>query len=196
MYKIIKYKGGNMEYVKEWLNNIAMYMVLTMFINIIIPNKAYKKYINLILGFVLIIIVLAPINKLLNDSDSFLERNIVKQKSQLDNKQFAINQSQLENQKKKAILEIFKNNVKDQIENILFQNMELKVLKLELGMNDGNENTGELESIKITVSQNKNYILNNEVGGLNKEILEKKIKILLKNFYCIDENNIYVTVQV
>ncbi|OGO85156.1 MAG: hypothetical protein A2Y22_06765 [Clostridiales bacterium GWD2_32_59] len=185
-----------MEYVKEWLNNIAMYMVLTMFINIIIPNKAYKKYINLILGFVLIIIVLAPINKLLNDSDSFLERNIVKQKSQLDNKQFAINQSQLENQKKKAILEIFKNNVKDQIENILFQNMELKVLKLELGMNDGNENTGELESIKITVSQNKNYILNNEVGGLNKEILEKKIKILLKNFYCIDENNIYVTVQV
>ncbi|HCC07630.1 MAG TPA: hypothetical protein DEP72_05665 [Clostridiales bacterium] len=185
-----------MEYIKEWLNNLAMYMVLTMFINIIIPNKAYKKYINLILGFVLIIIVLAPINKLLNNSEGFLESNIIKQKNQLDKEQLRINKNQLENQKQKSIIEIFKSNIKNQIETILSQNMDLKVLKLELGMSEGGEDTGELNTIKLTVSQNKNYVLNNNIGRVSKEILEEKIKILLKNFYCIEENNIYVTVQV
>ena len=180
-----------MEYIKLWINNLAMFIVLTILVNVIISNKSYKKYINLILGFVLIVIVLTPINKFLTNSDSFLEDEIIKQKNVLDKQELDINRNQIESQKKKAILQIYINNMKEQIENILIQNMGLKLLNVDLKLGESDDEVEEIQSIYITVSKNSDYI-ESDINKIGDEILEKRIKILLKDFYNIDENNIYV----
>ncbi|HBY21276.1 MAG: hypothetical protein A2Y24_00795 [Clostridiales bacterium GWE2_32_10] len=180
-----------MEYIKLWINNLAMFIVLTILVNVIISNKSYKKYINLILGFVLIVIVLTPINKFLTNSDNFLEDEILKQKNVLDKQELDINRNQIESQKKKAILQIYINNMKEQIENILIQNMGLKLLNVDLKLGESDDEVEEIQSIYITVSKNSDYI-ESDINKIGDEILEKRIKTLLKDFYNIDENNIYV----
>lgn len=46
----------------EYIKNIVFYIVITEFILLIVPENLYKRYIKFIIGTMLMIIVLKPIN--------------------------------------------------------------------------------------------------------------------------------------
>ena len=48
------------------MRSIAMYMILDSFVGIILPHGKYKKYISLVSGLILILIMVAPINKVID----------------------------------------------------------------------------------------------------------------------------------
>jgi len=45
------------------MRSIAIYLILDALIGIIMPTSKYKKYISLVSGFILVLIMLAPISK-------------------------------------------------------------------------------------------------------------------------------------
>lgn len=49
------------DYLYEWIQNIAFYLVLVTAVLHIVPNKDYKKYIRFFTGLVLILMILTPI---------------------------------------------------------------------------------------------------------------------------------------
>jgi stage III sporulation protein AF len=49
--------------ILEYTKNISIYLIFDAFIGIITPSNKYKKYISLISGLILILMMLAPINK-------------------------------------------------------------------------------------------------------------------------------------
>lgn len=52
------------DYLYEWIQNIAFYLVLVTAVLNAVPNKDYRKYIRFFTGLVLILMLVTPILKL------------------------------------------------------------------------------------------------------------------------------------
>lgn len=59
------------EYLYQWMENLAFYMVMITAVMHIIPDKGYQRYLRLFTGLVLIIMLAAPIVKLLGMESSW-----------------------------------------------------------------------------------------------------------------------------
>lgn len=53
------------EYLYDWIQNIAYYLILMTAIIQVIPNKQYEKYIRFYMGLVIVLILCTPIIKIL-----------------------------------------------------------------------------------------------------------------------------------
>lgn len=51
------------EYLYQWVENIAFYLVIITMAVQMIPNNEYKKYVRFFTGLVLILLLLAPVLK-------------------------------------------------------------------------------------------------------------------------------------
>ena len=49
----------------DYTQNIAMIIIFTTFVNLIMPSGDFKKYIKMVLGLIVIITILGPINSIL-----------------------------------------------------------------------------------------------------------------------------------
>ena len=71
------------EYLYQWVENIAFYLVILTVAIQLIPNKSYKSYIHFFAGLVLIIMIANPIIKLFGmeyEFNNFLENEEYQQK--------------------------------------------------------------------------------------------------------------------
>ena len=59
------------EYLYQWMENLAFYMVMITAVMHIIPDKGYPRYLRFFTGLVLIIMLAAPIVKLLGMESSW-----------------------------------------------------------------------------------------------------------------------------
>ena len=50
-----------MEAIKEYVAKIVIYVILTSYVGVIFPNNSYRKYIRLVTGAILVMIVLEPL---------------------------------------------------------------------------------------------------------------------------------------
>ncbi len=52
-----------MDKIIQYVLNIAVYVILTGFVSIILPNNSFRRYTGLIMGIILVRIVLEPLKK-------------------------------------------------------------------------------------------------------------------------------------
>ena len=53
-----------LDYIYEWIENIAFYLVIVVAIMQMVPGEAYKKYIRFFAGMILIFMLAKPVYKL------------------------------------------------------------------------------------------------------------------------------------
>lgn len=58
-----------LEYIYEWIENIAFYMVIVVAAMQMIPGESYKKYIRFFAGMILILMLTGPIFKIFGMSE-------------------------------------------------------------------------------------------------------------------------------
>lgn len=61
------------EYLYEWIQNLAFYLVIITAAIQILPGKSYKKYVQFFSGMVLILLMLSPILKLTGIESQFYD---------------------------------------------------------------------------------------------------------------------------
>lgn len=62
-----------MEFIKEWITNIILFVLLATVIDMLLPNSNLQKYTKMITGLLLIAVILTPIFKLIsNDFEEVL----------------------------------------------------------------------------------------------------------------------------
>lgn len=49
------------DYIYQWLENLAFYMILVTAVLQVLPNNSYQKYIRFFAGLILVIILMGPI---------------------------------------------------------------------------------------------------------------------------------------
>ena len=53
-----------LDYIYQWIENIAFYLVIVVVVIQMIPDNAYKKYIRFFAGMILILMLTGPILKM------------------------------------------------------------------------------------------------------------------------------------
>ena len=54
-----------MEFIKEWVTNIILFILFATVIDMLLPNSKFQKYTKMVTGLLLIAIILTPIFKFL-----------------------------------------------------------------------------------------------------------------------------------
>ncbi len=54
-----------MEFIKEWVTNIILFVLFATVIDMLLPNSKFQKYVKMVVGLLLIAIILTPIFNLL-----------------------------------------------------------------------------------------------------------------------------------
>ncbi|WP_394232917.1 stage III sporulation protein AF [Niallia oryzisoli] len=55
-----------MEFIKEWVTNIILFVLFAMMIDMLLPNSKFQKYTKMVIGLLLIAIILTPILKIIS----------------------------------------------------------------------------------------------------------------------------------
>jgi len=74
-----------MDFIKEWVTNIILFILLATVIDMLLPNSTFQKYAKMVAGLLLLTVILTPIFKLVsNDFEDILisatENNRVEEK--------------------------------------------------------------------------------------------------------------------
>jgi stage III sporulation protein AF len=155
----------NLEIVIQWVTQIIIFILLATVIDLLIPATSFKKYIKLVVGFILILILLKPIFFLfqidvqhaLEASISKLDRNsqqvesienlIESQKNEIEGTQDAYILEQMAVQLKQIAKEPLKEGFQTEIKDIefrfthqgenTFENLDEVIVYLTESNNDG-----------------------------------------------------------
>ena len=150
-----------MDVIKSYIKNIVTYIIFDAFIVIIFPDSKYKKYIGLVSGFILILLMLTPINNFIcYFNKNKFSNGLIKYKYKLNG---------VDN---KFLSEAIKKQIKNISNNIGF---EIKNIDLDIN----NKNYYEIKSLKIKLADD----------FISDEHKKKFIKIL-SVLYNLENKNI------
>ncbi|MGG1400618.1 stage III sporulation protein AF [Bacillus salipaludis] len=143
-----------MEFIKEWVTNIILFVLLATVIDMLLPNSSMQKYVKMVTGLLLIAIILTPIFKLISkDFETTLvsipsnqtpgEKNI---KNLIDSKKKEIQDSQ-----HAYILEQMRVQLKKDVKEELMENYGLEIADLDIATNEESDQAFPENIQKITV---------------------------------------------
>ncbi|KAB1438167.1 stage III sporulation protein AF [Candidatus Galacturonibacter soehngenii] len=187
--------------IYQWIKNIAFYMILITAVMNLIPNNNYKKYINLFTGIVMIILVISPISKLLGASTR-LDSNFIKNIYNQEIVNLKVDAYQISDTSSSKLLEEYKNEISNQIEEIVNKEGYF-VVKSKIVMNEDREsdNYGNLEGIQVVLStqekKNQKILVDKiQIGQKQFENPEEiSVKNVIDDFYNVGLDNINVSIQ-
>ena len=61
------------EYIYQWIQNLAFYMILVTAVIHVLPENNYQKYIRFFSGLILVILLASPVIKLFGVKENFTE---------------------------------------------------------------------------------------------------------------------------
>lgn len=203
------------EAIKGWIINIVIVIILLSFLEILMPDSKMKKYINLILGFIVMLVILGPIIEVLNSTDN-LQDDVFIISSELNKKEYSFVSSNIENKQMNQLKALYKDRIRQDIAYRVESKYNVKVGKVNIEIEEDNqERNGGIKSlelyvlsseelrnedtipiVKIDVSDNeKDNIEKNTNKSLDKDInidLSRRIKEDISNIYNLNETSIEI----
>ena len=204
-----------MEQVFTWVRNIVVYMILNTIIMNLLGDKSYKKYVSIVSGMILLLIVIAPLLKLTKLEDS-LDYFILSNDSAVIASDFKNDLNRMEKAQSDAIFLEYKKKLRSQVEGLLLEEkLTLKSFEVILDQDPSSSSYGELLQMKLTATPEQNgkdedskdpsideiEISRVDINQSDQEPerpptpLEIHIKSRLADFYQIDQNNITITIR-
>lgn len=203
-------------FIKEWVLNISLFLIVISFIEQILPRSHFQKYIKFFMGFLLMIILITPLQNWLTSKDP-LSIPIFDKSLEIEKKSILQNSINYKEKQQKWIVETYKENLKQQIGQ-LFENKQsftISDIQIKIIEDINNSKFGEILQIQMnifinTIPKKKKfnhiYIEKIRISQKSKEpdytvvdneelLLIKDIKNTLSNFYNMSDDNIYITIQ-
>lgn len=214
---IIIWEDITMSEIYSWVKNIIIFLILTTIITNLLGKSTYKKYVDLITGIILVILVISPLLKLFHlqeTLDYYFSANFLMAEAEDINIKF----KDVEEGQMNVIFSEYKQEIKKQVSNLL-EKENLYVVNFEIIIDDNaaSNTFGVLKSMNIVASYDKEdakvesktiskiEIEPIEIGkktssktGLDRKYLspeEINVKNLLSDFYNINPDNINISIQ-
>ncbi|MDR5658195.1 stage III sporulation protein AF [Serpentinicella sp. ANB-PHB4] len=205
-----------MEFLRNWIITIISVIIFVTFIEIIIPNNKNKKYINVVVGLLIIVVILNPVMHIYNRGLNFSD-TVVQASNELETITTHSRVKNLESNQDQLIIDIYKSNLIEQMKNRIKQTTEFTPKEIVLEIYKDNENFGLIKSIELylvedlintspkkdsndieTVNIDINLNKKQEVEREGKILSNKKsqsIKTDLSEFYNLPEENINIYIK-
>ena len=188
--------------MKQYLMMSIWTMLFVIVVEMIFPSSDLKKYLKIVLGFVMVYMIASPMIKLIT-STPLLEAGSLSGYVQFYETQFREGKyTPYEEERKKqeeSMLTIYKAQIENQLKSLIETSLpvEVEALSSKATLDGSHFN---LESLEIEVALKEEGGLvgigdKTESLVLDQSALEKEIKKCINNFYNVDNTNIYIIVQ-
>ena len=191
-------------FLSDYTKTIAVFLIFTSLIGIFLPSNKYKNYINLILGFILILLILKPISEIfmVNNFDYILNKSVMSLEHDMIYEDIRASDNTDE-----RVIAVYKNNLESQIIAMSKMQKDFIVEEVSILIDEREESFGNILNIELTVTENiqkkdEKFIKIEPVKIKNEkdkqEIQNEKInnlKNLYKDFYNLSVTNINVKVR-
>ncbi len=201
-----------MDEVYSWIRNIVIYMILNTIIMNLLGNSSYKKYVSIVSGMILVLIVISPLMKLFDLEDD-LEYYLGSNEQAAEALSFRKSLAHMEKKQLQSLFTDYEDKLKQQAKELLSgEGVRLTEFNAYFETDTESGNFGGLISMDV-----KAECINEETGsteGTNKRIdierivlggallqdrsltpLEINIKNKLSDFYNIEPANINISIQ-
>lgn len=202
-----------MEFIKEWVTNIILFILFATMIDMLLPNSKFQKYTKMVIGLLLIAIILTPIFKLVSsDWEETMENmskiNIpenVKIKNSID-----LQKNEIQASQDAYILKQMAVQLKEDTEEELMDQFGLVITDLNLLVDkddqrpfpenlqkvviqlDGRMNDNDAVEVVKTVEINTNQPTEPDISTKEEE---KKISQLLSQQWNVEEEIIELQIE-
>lgn len=204
-----------MNIIYDWIRNIVIYMILNTIIMNLLGDKSYKKYVSIVSGMILVLIIISPLMNYMDLEDT-LDYYLQANDFTVETSQFKEDLNRMEEAQQDAIFTEYRAKIKEQVVSIL-QEEKLTLTSLEVTI-DKDPNSlrfGEILQMDITAGWDKNEektskrLSVDEIDISPVHIREKEeretadppspmeinIKNKLSDFYNIEQVNINISIS-
>lgn len=193
-------------FISTWLKDIVVLFILISIAELIMPKGNMKRYINMVIGLLIIFTIISPFAKLLKLNFNFEQSVFNYYNSNIfENKEV----SELYIQQEKQIEKIYKEKISKEITGLIEKNTDYQVVDLEVEILDKKESYGEIDYLYIFLlekdkAKSKNKINIEKVKSVeipNKKYIEdsheeySELKDLISNSYLIDRDKINIKID-
>ena len=194
-------------YLSNWLKDVAVLFILISIAELIMPKGNMKKYINMIIGLLIIFTIVNPLAKLLKvDFDlSKLVFNYSK-----ENYNSNVHQISLYEEQEKQVEKLYKEKIYKELNDLLTKETQFQIEDMKISLIESNDSFGEIKDMNIKLREKKTLntldIRNTPIVNIDpivikkdKEVEENKvdesmefIKELISTKYEIDKSKITI----
>lgn len=209
-----------MELLREWIITIISTIIFIAFVEILIPNSKQKRYIDMVVGFLIVIVILNPLINIINSGIDFEgeilevsnELELATAKNRVDNIKFNNNE---------AIVKLYKDKISIQLKNRIEENTEYLVEEAIVKIEEDIENVnfGSINSFDITLKgdfkneKNKDSVeskiepvqiniaidkKSNNTVEANSILIDNEVDLIkddISNFYSLDRESITIYIK-
>lgn len=149
-----------MDYLKEWITNIILFVLLATVFDMLLPNSNMQKYTKMVTGLLLIAIILTPIFKLISSDFEQVMASIpnwdTKNEENIENL-IEIKKKEIETSQQAYILETMAVQLEKDAKEELMDQYGLKISKIDFLLNDEQQRAfpENLEKVIVKVEQSK-----------------------------------------
>jgi stage III sporulation protein AF len=145
-----------MENINIWIRNIIFIIIVSSFVEMIMPDGTYKKYCKLIFGLIIIVIIIKPIvllsgNDILMDKTNFETSNIITKNNIIDNNKY------ISDKQKVLVIDTYRKKLETQIAEKVSSLEENYVTEVSIDMDKNTDSSGfgSIRKIYVTLKGKK-----------------------------------------
>lgn len=152
-----------LDFLRSWIVNIVSIAIILILFEIIVPSGKIKKIINLVSGFIILIVVINPFLTLKNQ-DFELSDNILADSFYIDKKEVENSSKALKDTQMQQITTVYKNKLITKIQEEINKIESVESSKVDVDINEdySSDNFGEIN--KVIVELKKGKKMNNNLG--------------------------------
>ncbi len=192
-----------MDWLFDWVRDIAVYLVLITAVMNVIPNNSYRRYIRLFTGMILILLLVSPIAKLFG-ADELMDFNFDSAMYQQELASAQENAQYFENVQTEYLTSAYEEEVKENITQIVTDNgMYPVAVQLDMDTDVESEAFGTIRSVSIAASYEADVsdrirVDKIEIGEQTEtadSYEQVQIKKEIESFYNVSADNINISIQ-
>lgn len=198
--------------ISQYTQSIAMIIIFTSVINLIMPSGDFQKYIKLVLGLLVIITILAPINTLIFDNKADYTDILKRYEIDIESAAMQVQSGDYLEAQKDIIIDHYKERLRPQMTDMIEKGNKVKVIELDIGLEQNTDSNEfgkiiwinmvvvkaeetsnkkiKVPKIKVGTKENPSYS-----GEQIEGQIQEKIKTCLIDFYNLPDANINIIVQ-
>jgi stage III sporulation protein AF len=128
-----------MDFIKEWITNIIIFILLATVLDMLLPNSSFQKYTKIVTGLILIAIILSPVMKIFTSDFETAITSMAKFNSQEDENiknSIEFKKKEIQASQHAYILETMAVQLKTAAEEELMEQQGMEIANIELEVND------------------------------------------------------------
>lgn len=200
-------------FLRSWILNIVSVVIFITIVELILPNSSMKKYIKMIVGLLVMLVIINPILDLMHGKVK-LEEDVFRTSSAIHKQELVLNLNHFKGTQQKQIISVYKDNIEKYIKDQIEFNNKIRVLSIDSSIEENvdSKEFGNIKELAIVLSNSENNLskkgiqpVSNVVININEnrendkieknENILKEIKEHISKYYSLDKDKININIQ-